>query len=180
MQTHSIATPENIMVRATPRLQPRKKFFTIAASLIAIAGMGLQNAFAVSNEQEARGWDNPRVCTLATLEGRYLFAESGVLLPPAFGVTAPTQAADAGVHTFNGNGTGSDTVTFRIGTQVVLENAESPIAYTVNTNCTGTITVLNGPSFDIFIAPDGEIFSSIATAPAGNYAASIAQRVSKK
>ena len=181
MQIHSTVTLENIPVRATQRLQRRNKFFRIAAGLVAIAGMSLQSAFAVSNEQEdAKGGDNSRVCTLATLEGRYLFAESGVLLPPAFGVTAPTQAADAGVHTFNGNGTGSDTVTFRIGTQVVLENAVSPVAYTVNANCTGTISVLNGPSFDIFIAPDGESFSSIATAPAGNYATSIVQRVSKK
>lgn len=180
MQIHSAATLENTRLRPTPRLQPRKKFFTIAAGLVAIAGMNLQSAFAAPSDQELRGWDGPRVCTLATLEGRYLFAESGVLLPPAFGVSVPTQAADAGIHTFNGNGTGSDTVTFRIGTSVVLENAVSPIAYTVDANCTGTMTVLNGPSFDIFIAPDGESFSSIATAPAGNYAASIAQRVSRK
>jgi hypothetical protein len=180
MRIHSTATVENIRLGATPRLQLRKKFFAIAAGLIAIAGMSLQSAFAASNEQESRGWDGHRVCTLATLEGQYLFAESGVLLPPAFGVAEPTQAADAGIHTFNGNGTGSDTVTFRIGTSIVLENAVSPTSYTVNANCTGTITVLNGPSFDIFIAPDGGSFSSIATAPAGNYAASIAQRVSRK
>jgi hypothetical protein len=181
MQIHSIANPQNVLARATQRLQPRKTFFTIAGALIAIAGIGLQSAFAGSNEQEdARGWDHTRVCTLATLEGRYLFAESGVLLPPAFGVTTPTQAADAGVHTFNGNGTGSDTLTFRMGTQVVLENAVSPLAYTVNSNCTGTISVLNGPSFDIFIAPDGDSFASIATAPAGNYATSVIHRVSKK
>ena len=180
MKFYNTPTLKNFQMDVTSRLQLRKKFFAIAAGLVAIAGTSLQSALAASNEQESRGWDGHRVCTLATLEGRYLFAESGVLLPPAFGVAEPTQAADAGIHTFNGNGTGSDTVTFRIGTNIVLENAVSPIAYTVNANCTGTITVLNGPSFDIFIAPDGESFSSIATAPAGNYAASIAQRVSRK
>ena len=30
-------------------------------------------------------------CTLKTLKGWYLFAQSGTLLPPAFGVTEPTQ-----------------------------------------------------------------------------------------
>jgi hypothetical protein len=180
MKFYNTPTLKNFQMDVTSRLQLRKKFFAIAAGLVAIAGTSLQSALAASNEQESRGWDGHRVCTLATLEGRYLFAESGVLLPPAFGVAEPTQAADAGIHTFNGNGTGLDTVTFRIGTNIVLENAVSPIAYTVNANCTGTITVLNGPSFDIFIAPDGESFSSIATAPAGNYAASIAQRVSRK
>lgn len=35
-------------------------------------------------------------CTLKTLKGRYLFADKGTILPPAFGVTAPTPGADAG------------------------------------------------------------------------------------
>jgi hypothetical protein len=103
-----------------------------------------------------------------------------VLLPPAFGVTVPTQAADAGIHIFNGDGTGQDTVTLRIGNNIVLENVVNPLLYTVNPDCTGTITVLNGPSFDIFIAPDGAEFARIATAPAGNYPATIDRRVSRK
>ena len=92
----------------------------------------------------------------------------------------PTEAADAGFHIFNGDGTGTDTVTFRIGGKVVLENVVSPIFYTVNADCTGTITVVNGPSFDIFIAPDGSEFAEIATAPSGNYPAAIDRRVSHK
>src|SRR5437763_13911403 len=49
--------------------------------------------------------------------------------PPAFaefGVTEPTLGADAGFHLFNGDGTGTDSVTFRIGTDIVLQNAPSP------------------------------------------------------
>jgi len=109
-----------------------------------------------------------------------LFAESGVLLPPAFGVTTPTLAADAGFHIFNGDGTGTDTVTFRIGGVIVLENVTAPTFYTVNADCTGKYTVLNGPSSDLFIAPDGSEFASISTAPAGNYPASINRRVARK
>jgi len=109
-----------------------------------------------------------------------LFGESGVLLPPAFGVAAPTQAADAGIHIFNGDGTGTDTVTFRVGGNIVLENVVSPILYTVNADCTGSITVTNGPSFGIFIAPGGESFAEISTAPPGNVVSDIAQRVSRK
>jgi len=65
-------------------------------------------------------------CTLKTLKGRYLFAASGTLLPPAFGVTEPTPGADAGYHTFNGDGTGTDTVTVRVGSEIVLENFVTP------------------------------------------------------
>ena len=106
-------------------------------------------------------------CTLATLKGRYLFADSGTLLPPAFGVTQPTPAANAGFHLFNGDGTGTDTVTVRIGAEIVLENEVVPISYTVNEDCTGSYTVLipGGPSFGLFIAPNGEAISTIATAP---------------
>jgi hypothetical protein len=53
-----------------------------------------------------------------------------VLLPPAFGVAVPTQGADAGIHIFNGDGTGTDTVTFRIGNNFVLEDVVSPLLYT--------------------------------------------------
>ena len=126
--------------------------------------------------------DSKPACTLETLKGRYLFAHSGTILPPAFGVTEPTPGADVGYHIFNGDGTGTDTVTVRIGTNLFLENFVTPISYTVNADCTGTYTVLvpNGPSFDLFIAPNGEEFAIIATAPPGNYVAGIDRRVSRK
>jgi hypothetical protein len=102
-----------------------------------------------------------------------------MLLPPAFGVTTPTLAAVAGFHILNGDGTGTDTVTFEIGGAIVLENVTAPTFYTVNADCTGKYTVLNGPSFDLFIAPDGTEFAWIATAPPGNTGASIDRRVSR-
>jgi len=40
--------------------------------------------------------------------------------------------------------------------------------------------VPNGPSFDLFIAPDGEQFAIISTAPPGNTVSSIDRRVSRK
>lgn len=120
-------------------------------------------------------------CTLKTLKGRYLFAEKGTILPPAFGVTGPTTGADAGFHLFNGDGTGTDIVTLRVNGATVLKNAVVPISYTVNADCTGTITVLvpGGPSFGMFIAPNGEAIATIAADP-GNYATGISQRVSSK
>ena len=120
------------------------------------------------------------MCTLETLKGRYLFAQSGTTLPPAFGVTEPTPGHAAGFHIFNGDGTGTDIVTFRLGGVTVLENEVTPITYTVNADCTGSFTVPNGPSFGLFIAPDGESIASIATEPPGNEAADIARRVSRR
>ena len=180
MQLQSTVTPQNAQSGTRPLFPFQMRSIVIAAGLVALAGLGLSSPLAASTTQEAQASATPRVCTLATLQGRYLFAESTVLLPPAFGVAVPTQAADAGFHIFYGDGTGTDIVTFRIGGVIVLENLVSPTVYTVNADCAGTITVSNGPSFDIFIAPDGSQFGSIATAPAGNYPASIVPRVSKK
>ena len=180
MRLQSTATPRNAQLVNRPPSQLRMRSFLIAAGSAAIACLALANPLAASIGQESQTSAAPRACSLATLQGRYLFAESGVLLPPAFGVAVPTQAADVGFHIFNGDGTGTDIVTVRIGSTVVLENLVSPLVYTINPDCTGTITVSNGPSFDIFVAPDGTEFGSISTAPAGNYPASIVPRVSKR
>ena len=126
------------------------------------------------------GYAEEPECTLKTLKGRYLFALTATLFPPAFGVTEPTQSNAAGFHIFNGDGTGTDIVTFTLGGATVFSNSAIPITYTVNADCTGNYTVPNGPSFGLFIAPNGESIASIATAPPGNQGSSIAQRVSRK
>lgn len=180
MQFHGTSAAEEIQLSVGTRFLSRLRSLAIATGLVATIGMSLSARLNAADEQESKLPDNHRGCTLATLQGRYLFAESGLLLPPAFGVSVPTQAADAGFHIFNGDGTGTDTVTFRVGNNIVLQNVPSPLVYTVNPDCTGTITVINGPSFDIFISPDGAEFARIATAPAGNFPATIDRRVSRK
>ena len=71
-------------------------------------------------------------------------------------------------------------LTGTLGGVTVLENAVAPFSYVVNEDCTGSFAVTNGPSFSIFIAPDGDSFSEITTAPLGNGVADIARRVSQK
>jgi hypothetical protein len=109
------------------------------------------------------GYATPQ-CTLATLKGRYLFVGSGTLLPPAFGITKQALFASAGYHIFNGDGTGTDIVTFSIDGVVVEDKSTTPVSYTVNPDCSGTYTVPPpGPSFDIFIAPSGDELTVIGT-----------------
>jgi hypothetical protein len=117
-------------------------------------------------------------CTLKTLKGRYLFSLHGTPHPPA--VTEPTTSNAAGVHLFNGDGTGTDIVTFRRNGVTLLENSVFPTSYTVDADCTGSITVTDGPTFGIFIAPNGESFAEIVTAPLGSEGTDIARRVSRK
>lgn len=109
--------------------------------------------------------DRTTTCTLATLKGQYLFAGSGTLFAPAFGLTGTETAvaASAGYHIFNGDGTGTDFVTFTVNG--VNQNVPSPvpISYTLKPDCTGTYTVELGPHFNIFVALDGEELSVIDT-----------------
>jgi hypothetical protein len=89
------------------------------------------------------------------------------LFPPAFGVTKQSIATSAGFHIFNGDGTGTDFVTFVING--MNQNVPSPVAttYTLNSDCTGTFSVHNGPDFDIFVAVDGSGLSLVGTDPGG-------------
>lgn len=104
-------------LRPRTRLVRRTIPIAIATVLVAIAGLSLSGSVAASNSDEG-----VQRCTLATLKGRYLFADAGTLLPPA--VPQPTLTAWAGFHVFNGDGTGTATVTVRIGGTIVLRSDE--------------------------------------------------------
>lgn len=138
-----------------------------------LAGVGLltmERAYAGEN-------DHPSKCTLATLNGQYMFGGPGTLFPPAFGVTAPSSAASAGFHIFNGDGTGTDFVTFSVNGIDQHVPSPVPITYTLNSDCTGTYSVQNGPNFDIFVAVDGSALSVIDTDPGVSDAQGLNPRV---
>jgi hypothetical protein len=127
-------------------------------------GMGV----LVSTLEQGYADENDRAttCTLATLKGRYLFAGTGTLLPPALGlVTEPSLESAAGYHIFNGDGTGKDFVTFSINGIIVPITSPLSTTYTLNSDCTGTVTVLGGPHADIFVSPDGDELAWINTDP---------------
>ena len=164
---HSSAPPHN-----RSQFFPQPMAIALGTVLVVIAGLSFSGTLAASND-DAR----VRGCTLATLKGQFLFADAGTLLPPF--VPEPTLSAYAGFHVFNGDGTGTDVVTGRAGGQIVLDNVVSQIIYSVNADCTGSLTVIGGPTFDLFIATDGESIATIATGP-GSYGANISQRSSGK
>ncbi len=120
-----------------------------AGSIGAVVGVGL----LIATPAFAGGGKTG--CTLATLNGQYLFAGSGTLFPPAFGVKKASIGNSAGYHIFNGDGTGTDVVTFVVNG--VDQKVPSPVAitYTLKADCTGTYSVHAGPSFNIYVALDG-------------------------
>ena len=107
--------------------------------------------------------EHATTCTLSTLKGRYLFATSGMIFPPA--VIQPAVFARAGYRIFNGDGTGTVIATTSENGVIVAADSQSNLSYTINKNCTGTYTLLNSeaPAVEIFVAPNGEEMVVIET-----------------
>lgn len=126
-------------------------------------GVGVLMGVALGAVERAYAGENAQGCTLSTLHGQYMFAGSGTLFPPAFNVPTPSTGNSAGFHIFNGDGTGTDFVTFSVNG--IDQHVPSPVAitYTLNRDCTGTYSVQNGPNFDIFVAADGSSLTLIDT-----------------
>lgn len=129
---------------------------------IAIGGLLLSLGLLSAEPGHAAG----KQCSLATLKGQYMVAATGTLYPPAFGVAAPSGSSAAGYSIYNGDGTGTDYVTFAVNGVNQNVTSPTPTSYTLGPDCTGTKTVLpNGPHFNIFVAFDGVSLTAIATDP---------------
>ena len=101
-------------------------------------------------------------CSVATLEGTYLFAQNGVEIKG----NDQRPFALAGYDVFDGQGEvkGVDSGNFN---GEVFRNDRFTGTYTVKANCTGTVTFRDGAAIhgDIFIAPDGSKFAFVRTDP---------------
>jgi hypothetical protein len=120
-------------------------------------------------------------CTLATLQGRYLSAFSGFLLPQAPGETQ-TQLAGAQVDIFHGDGTGIHHATVSLNGDIA-RFSDVLLSYTVDQeSCAGTITLhlpFGTINSDMYLAPNGEEFVVIQT-DTGSVLAGASRRVSRK
>jgi hypothetical protein len=130
----------------------------LGMSIGLLAGTTLLTAQQKAVAQEMGG------CSLETLRGQYLFSANGMLFPPAFGVSQPSTSAAAGYSIYNGDGTGTDYVTFTIDGVDVHAKSPASTTYTLNSDCTGTRKVLpEGPTFNIFVATNGSGLTEAST-----------------
>jgi hypothetical protein len=99
-------------------------------------------------------------CSVATLEGTYLFAQNGVEIKG----NDQRPFAIAGYDVFDGNGEVKGLASANFNGKISRKEP-LPGTYTVKANCTGTLTFTNGTRYDIFIAPDGSMFTFVHTNP---------------
>jgi hypothetical protein len=140
-----------------------------AIGIVALASVGPLVEQGYAGESEGG-------CTLATLRGLYMFAQSGYVT--ISGSLVPQGVTGKAV--FYGNGKFDSLATISIGGTIIPDDA-APGTYTLNSDCTGTVTVLmKAPTpdvhLDIFVAPDGDKFFTIQTDP-GNVLSGTEQRV---
>jgi hypothetical protein len=100
-------------------------------------------------------------CSVKTLRGTYVFTASGYNI--VAGVAQPKAIIE--VIEFNGDGTLSvGPVTVSVNGAIIRVPPGGFGTYTVEQDCSGTIT-FDGPTFDTFVARDGETVSMIQSNP---------------
>jgi len=128
---------------------------TIMSSLAFTCALGcLVAAMALGTSNTARATERfPQSCSAHTLNGLYLLTfdgyqnVSGNLLPKA--IMQGTR--------FNGDGTlVNEFGTVNIGGFIIIDATGGVGTYTVAPDCTGTISITDGPSFNTYVRPGGQ------------------------
>jgi hypothetical protein len=134
----------------------------LAALLMVLGVVGLVGVLAVG-----RGFANDEnasraKCSVATLKGTYLFAQNGVEIKG----NDQRPFALAGYDVFDGNGEVKGVASGNFNGETFRNELLSG-TYTVKANCTGTVTFKDGAATqgDVFIAPDGSMFTFVRTNP---------------
>jgi hypothetical protein len=139
---------------------------TACAAVVAIGGAQLVGANGHGNGsgRDASGFRSAKVergaCTEQTLRGSYVFSAAGFNI--VGGIQQPKAIVE--VIVFNGDGTLDVPAATVSLNGVIIRSPHSVGTYTVDGNCSGTIT-FNGPTYDMFLSKDGDAISMIQTNP---------------
>jgi hypothetical protein len=127
--------------------------------LLVVVGAG---ALTTVGAGYAKDEDTARAkCSEATLHGTYPFAFDGVEIT---GNNDQIPFAIAGYAVFDGHGKEKSIVSSNFNGEVSRKELISG-TYTVKGDCTGTLTFADSSQIDLFIAPDGSMFTFVQTKP---------------
>ena len=99
-------------------------------------------------------------CSEATLDGTYLFADSGFVIKD----NEKVPFASSGYEVYDGNGHVKGVSTTNVNGKVSSKETFSG-TYTVKADCTGSSTYSDGSRYDDYIAPDGSMLTFVQTKP---------------
>ena len=133
---------------------PVKRLLTCAAIAVAT---GLAMAAPASATE-----DDVVTCKLRSLRGVYEFSASGFNIMN--GVAAPKAIIERLVFDGRG-GVLTPAVSLSVNGNIIQPPQGNPGTYTVDKNCTGTLTFADGPMFDLHIAPNDKSVRMLQTNP---------------
>ena len=108
---------------------------------------------ALGTSATARAAADAQVCSVGTLKGLYMWSFDGYA---NFGGTLVPKAVMQG-NRFNGDGTSvNDFGTVNIGGTIIINTTGPGGTYTVAADCTGTLSIPNGPSFNMYVGPGAQ------------------------
>jgi len=136
----------------------RRTGWTVATACAAVVAIG--GAQLAGTNRGGSGSGQDAGCTVQTLRGSYVFSASGFNI--VGGVQQPKAIVE--VIAFNGDGTLDVPAATVSLNGVIIRSLHSVGTYTVEDNCSGTVT-FNGPTYDIFLSKDGDDISMIQTNP---------------
>jgi len=131
-----------------------------ATSVVLLAGAGvLSGGAGYAEDRESNS--KATTCSVATLRGTYLFAVEGI----AVSGSNHLPFAGAGYEVYDGAGKVSIVISLSENGEIT-RNVRVSGTYTVNRDCTSTSTLPDvNEHFDMFVAPDGSMFTFVQTDP---------------
>ena len=138
----------------------------------ALTALALTLAFGVADAR-VEGVHG-KSCSETTLRGLYVFGTTGFNI--VAGVAQP-KAINEQIR-FNGDGTLSAPVATSSVNGTVNRSTNVPGTYSLEANCTGSLSFIPGPSFDVIADPRGTAVYMIQTAPGTPVMQGVAERVS--
>jgi hypothetical protein len=132
----------------------------VAALLVVLGVVGLVGVLAVGRGFAEDENGAKAKCSKATLHGTYLFAQDGVSVKGKDQVPF----AFAGMEKYDGNGKVKAVVSANFNGDVVRHQS-IPGTYTVKADCTGTVTYGPKEALDLYIAPNGSMFTFVQIKP---------------
>jgi hypothetical protein len=130
------------------------------AALLGVLLVGVVGVLAIETGYAKNENAAGAKCSEATLDGTYPFAFDGVEIKGK----DQLPFAIAGYAVFDGNGKEKGVASSNFNGEVSRYESVSG-TYTINADCTGTVTFADGSQIDLFIAPDGSMFTFVQTKP---------------
>jgi hypothetical protein len=130
--------------------------------LFACALVSLVAAVAPGTSATAQSAPDARACNLRMLRGLYLWTFDGY---QNVGGNLVPKAVMQGLQ-FNGDGTTFNPFgTVNIGGFIIIDATGGVGTYTVAADCTGTLSITGGPTFNIYVGPGAQQIWTLETSP---------------